>query len=66
MSIKVGVQIRATADIYEQVKFARSLGFDNTQLLVWDLSLYTDEFAAEVNRACRDFDFKITDRKSVV
>ena len=60
MAIKVGVQIHAKPEIYEQIRFARSLGFDNTQLLVWDMSLYTDEFAAEVNRACRDFDFKIT------
>lgn len=60
MSIKVGVQIHATDNIYEQIRFAKSLGFDNTQLLVWDVSLYTDEFAAEINRACRDFDFKIT------
>ncbi len=62
MSIKVGVQIFANSskDIYEQIKFAKSLGFDNTQLLVWDMSLYTDEFAERINRACRDFDFKIT------
>lgn len=60
MGIKVGVQIRANPEIYEQIKFARSMGFDNTQLLVWDMSLYTDAFADEVNRACRDFDFKIT------
>ena len=60
MGIKVGVQIHAKPEIYEQIKFARSLGFDNTQLLVWDMSLYTDAFADEVNRACRDFDFKIT------
>ena len=62
MSIKVGVQINALAgeSIYEKIRFARSLGFDNTQLLVWNMSLYTDEFAEEVNRACRDFDFKIT------
>ena len=62
MSIKVGVQIfaRPEIDFYEQVKVARSLGFDNSQLLIWDKSLYTDEFADTVMRACRDFDFKIT------
>ena len=62
MSIKVGVQIfvKPDVDIYEQIKATRALGFDNAQLLVWNVKLYTDELAEKIMRACRDFDFKIT------
>lgn len=50
MSIKVGVQIfvKPDVDVYEQIKAARALGFDNAQLLVWNVKLYTDELAEKI------------------
>lgn len=59
--MKVGfcVYLR-TRDVYEHIKSAAEKGFDNGQIQIWDVSLYTDEIVTELKRACEDFHFTIT------
>ena len=62
--MKVGILIAMTKEttesIYEKIAHVRSLGFDNGQLGIWDMSLYNDDFLAEVKKACKELDFTIT------
>lgn len=48
------------ADPYERIREAAELGFRHGQLSVWDMSLHTEESAARILDACRDFDFTVT------
>ncbi len=58
--IKVGIQIAAKDNIYEQIAHASELGFDNAQIVVWNMNYYNEEYANEIKRACGDFNFTIT------
>ena len=59
--MKVGILIYVKEDrVYDYIKEAHEQGFDNGQLSYWNLSYYTDENAAEINRACKDFNFTVT------
>lgn len=60
--MKVGILIGGTNtdNVYAKFEWAKKLGFDNCQLLIWDVSLYTDEFANEVKRAMLELDFEVT------
>ena len=59
---KIGVLIglRADTDITLEMQKAKDLGCECCQLTVWDMSLYTDEKAAEVVRAAKENDIEIT------
>lgn len=59
--MRVGCLIQMTNDPYECIRhYAVDLGFKSGQLSVWDMSLYTEENAKIVRRACKDFDFTVT------
>ena len=59
--MKVGMLISLVkGEVYARIESAAKKGFDNAQLCVWDLSLYTDETAEEIKRACKDFNFTVT------
>ncbi|MBO5270965.1 MAG: sugar phosphate isomerase/epimerase [Clostridia bacterium] len=59
---KIGVLIglRADTDIFAEFKKAKELGCECCQLTVWDMSLYTDEKAAEVVSAAKEYDIEIS------
>lgn len=59
--MRVGCLIRMTSDPYGCIRhYAEDLGFKSGQLSIWDMSLYTEESAEQIKRACRDFDFTVT------
>lgn len=59
---KIGVLIglRADTDISLEMKKAKELGCECCQLTVWDMSLYTDEKAAEVVNAAKENDIEVS------
>ena len=59
--MKVGISIFVREDkVYDYIKEAHEQGFDNGQLLYWNMSYYTDENAELVKKACKDFGFTVT------
>lgn len=58
--MKVGLFFNLKADAYACIREVSEQGFNNGQLGVWDMELYTDEIAEEVKRACRELNFTIT------
>lgn len=58
--MKVGFLINLSKDAYGCIEHAASLGFNCGQLVNWDMSLYNNDIAAEIKRACTDFDFTIS------
>ncbi len=58
--MKVGILIHFNHNAYECIAEAARQGFDNGQISMWDMSLYTDEIAEEIKRACADFHFTVT------
>lgn len=59
--MRVGCLINMNENPYECIRhFAVDLGFCSGQLSVWDMSLYTEENAHLVLKACREFDFTVT------
>ncbi len=59
---KIGVLIvlRDDTDIFFEMKKAKELGCECCQLTVWDMSLYTDEKAAEIVSAAKENDIEIS------
>ena len=59
--MKVGYHIYLERDPYNTIKeAAQKYGVDNGTILVWDMSLYTEENVKEIKRACKDFNFEVT------
>ena len=59
--MKVGYHIYLERDPYNTIKeAAQKYGVDNGTILVWDMSLYTEENISEIKRACKDFNFEVT------
>jgi sugar phosphate isomerase/epimerase len=59
--MKVGYHIYLERDPYNTIKEAvQKYGVDNGTILVWDMSLYTEENIKEIKRACKDFNFEVT------
>lgn len=59
--MKLGICISLnTSDVYSHIQDAAEKGFDNGQILVWDMSLYNDHTLEELKRACKDFCFTVT------
>lgn len=58
--MRVGVLIRLDKNVYECIRHAAELGFKSGQISVWDMSLYSEETAQLIQRACKDFKFAIT------
>ena len=58
--MKPGLLMHLREDAYEVIAHAAGLGFDNGQLVVWDMNLYREDIAQELERACRDFQFTLT------
>ena len=51
MQIGVTIPYRANTVILDELKKAKEIGLQSCQLSIWDMSLYTDEKAAEINAA---------------
>ena len=47
-------------DAYEVIAHAAKLGFDNGQLVVWDMNLYREDIVEQIQKACADFGFTLT------
>lgn len=47
-------------DAYAVIAHAAKLGFDNGQLVVWDMNLYREDIAQQLDKACGDFGFTLT------
>lgn len=58
--MKVGILFGLKENAYDCIAENAAKGFDNGQLCVWNLDLYTNEIAGEIKRACKDFNFTIT------
>lgn len=59
--MRVGCLINMNSNPYECIRhFSEDLGFKSGQLSVWDMSLYTDENAEAVKKACLDFGFTVS------
>ena len=58
--MKLGLLMHLREDAYEVIAHASRLGFDNGQLVVWDMNLYREDIAAQLDRACDDFSFTLT------
>ena len=59
---KIGVLIglRPETDVYAEFKKAHDIGCECCQLTVWNTALYTDEKAAELLAASKEFDIEIS------
>lgn len=58
--MEVGILIHMSKDVYEDIAKMGRLGFTNGQLAMWDMSLYEDDKVAEIQRACKDYNFTVT------
>ncbi len=62
MNNTIGVQIvyRTTTDLDKEIKKAKDMELESCQLCIWDESIYSDEYAARVNEAVKENNFKIS------
>lgn len=58
--MKIGLLMHLKEDAYGCIAHAAKLGFDNGQLAVWDMHLYRDEIAEQIQKACAEFGFTVT------
>ena len=58
--MKVGVMCHLGTDIRERFAALRDAGFDNCQLCCWEVSILTDELAADVRLAMEEFGITVT------
>lgn len=58
--MEVGLFITLEKDAYGCIEHAAKLGFHNGQLVVWDMSLYSQQTAEQIKKACRDYAFTVT------
>ena len=58
--MRIGLLMHLREDAYGCIAHAAKLGFDNGQIAVWDMNLYREDIAQQINRACEDFDFTVT------
>lgn len=58
--MKLGLLMHLREDAYEVIAHAAKLGFDNGQLVVWDMNLYREDIAQQLDRAREDFGFTLT------
>lgn len=58
--MKVGVVVPFHSNIEEEFEKAYNMGFDNCQLVGWEIDKFTDEYAARVQAACKKYNITIT------
>lgn len=58
--MKIGLVMHLREDAYAVIAHAAKLGFDNGQLVVWDMNLYREDIAQQLDKACGDFGFTLT------
>jgi L-ribulose-5-phosphate 3-epimerase len=58
--IRLGVMVNLNSDFHEEFRTAREMGFDTCQLLCWNSSLMTDEYAEKVNAVVKEYGAEIT------
>jgi sugar phosphate isomerase/epimerase len=58
--MRVGVVIPLQADVDSCIRPMHDLGFTSGQLTVWDMSLYNQETAKKIEKACHDYHFTVT------
>jgi sugar phosphate isomerase/epimerase len=59
---KIGVLIglRPNTDIFEEMKKVHDMGCECCQINIWNTSLYTDEMAANIVKAAKEYDVEIS------
>jgi len=58
--LKVGVLVSLGHDVKAEIRKVRDLGLGSCQLATWDPEDLTDALAAEVKRACADYEVEIS------
>jgi len=58
--LRIGVLVSMRHDVAEEFKKVRDLGLSSCQLATWDIEQRTDESAAEVTRACKEYGVEIS------
>ena len=59
--MKVGLLVDINKNFREQIAYAKALGFDRGQLVVWDMDFYTEENAVALKAALDELGFAATD-----
>ena len=59
--MKVGLLVDITENYEEKIRHAKGLGFDFGQLVIWDMSFYTQENLVALKRLLKELDFTVTD-----
>ncbi|MBE6705189.1 MAG: sugar phosphate isomerase/epimerase [Ruminococcaceae bacterium] len=58
--MRVGLLVDITRENYkENIRHAKSLGFDFGQLVIWDMGFYTDEYAKELKAFLEEEKFEV-------
>ena len=60
MKLGVLVQLEKKNNIGEEIKKVHDLGFQSCQISAWDETLFTDETADTINKACKEYDVKVS------
>jgi len=58
--LKIGVLVSLRHDMRDEIKKVRDLGLGSCQIASWDPAQRTDEVAAEITQACKDFDVEVS------
>ena len=58
--MKVGVVVPLHYNVEEKLEKAHNMGFDNCQLIGWEVEKFTDEYAERINAACKKYKITIT------
>lgn len=59
--MKVGLLVNIDKNYKENIREAKSLGFDFGQIAIWDMDFYTDENLKELKATLEKEQFKVTD-----
>ncbi len=58
--MRIGNCVQFQADVVERLKALHDNGFDNCQLVSWNLNLWTDEMAEKINAAVKEYGITIS------
>lgn len=60
MKLGVLVLLEKEKSIGEEIKKVHDLGFESCQICAWDETLFTDETADVINKACKEYGVKVS------
>ena len=58
--IRVLIGLRPDTDIFEEMKNVHDMGCECCQIKIWHTLLYTDEMAANIVKAAKEYDVEIS------